>query len=143
MEAPTTTLTTNASDPSNTISISQNYLPLGITSAVKDAYFNHNGIIWHYHNEFIVGDKDPKISIIGYVNAYIGGTIQAKGSGADYLSVSGWMNTTSGYDNNDYGTTLTNGVYNNGAWLTSVDRLKWSWDQLVLSMMFMELIMLI
>ena len=28
-----------------TITINQNYLPLGITSAVKDAYFNHNGII--------------------------------------------------------------------------------------------------
>ena len=30
---------------SSTISISQNYLPLGITDNVKDAYFNHNGII--------------------------------------------------------------------------------------------------
>ena len=29
----------------NAITINQNYLPLGITSAVKDAYFNHNGII--------------------------------------------------------------------------------------------------
>ena len=34
------------------------------------------------------------------------------------------MNTTSGYDNNDYGTTLTNGVYNNGTRLTSVGSLS-------------------
>ena len=27
------------------IALSQNYLPLGITANVKDAYFNHNGII--------------------------------------------------------------------------------------------------
>ena len=39
----TTTLTTNAT--TNTIALSQNYLPLGITANVKDAYFNHNGII--------------------------------------------------------------------------------------------------
>ena len=35
--------TNNTASP--TISISQNYLPLGITANVKDAYFNHNGII--------------------------------------------------------------------------------------------------
>ena len=40
------------------------------------------------------------------------------------MSVSGWTNTTSGYDNNDYGTTLTNGVYNNGTRLTSVGSLS-------------------
>ena len=33
------------SENSNKITLNQNYLPLGITSAVKDAYFNHNGII--------------------------------------------------------------------------------------------------
>ena len=36
--------TTRAAN-ANAITINQNYLPLGITSAVKDAYFNHNGII--------------------------------------------------------------------------------------------------
>lgn len=44
------------------------------------------------------------------------------------MSVSGWTNTTSGYDNNDYGTTLTNGVYNNGAGLTSVGSLSGVWS---------------
>ena len=34
-----------AREGDTTITINQNYLPLGITSAVKDAYFNHNGII--------------------------------------------------------------------------------------------------
>ena len=40
-----TSLKTGAPEGQNTITLSQNYLPLGITSAVKDAYFNHNGII--------------------------------------------------------------------------------------------------
>ena len=43
-KALSTNLTTN-NTASPTISISQNYLPLGITANVKDAYFNHNGII--------------------------------------------------------------------------------------------------
>ena len=38
-------LQTNATSGNTNITLSQNYLPLGITSAVKDAYFNHNGII--------------------------------------------------------------------------------------------------
>ena len=36
-------LVTNAT--TTDITLSQNYLPLGITANVKDAYFNHNGII--------------------------------------------------------------------------------------------------
>ena len=37
-------LTTN-NQTTPAITLSQNYLPLGITANVKDAYFNHNGII--------------------------------------------------------------------------------------------------
>ena len=40
-----TSLKTGAPEGQNTITLSQNYLPLGITANVKDAYFNHNGII--------------------------------------------------------------------------------------------------
>ena len=42
-----TTLKTGTANEGNntTITLSQNYLPLGITANVKDAYFNHNGII--------------------------------------------------------------------------------------------------
>ena len=45
--SPTTSLKAGTANEGNntTITLSQNYLPLGITSAVKDAYFNHNGII--------------------------------------------------------------------------------------------------
>ena len=41
----TTNTESAARTDGTTITINQNYLPLGITSAVKDAYFNHNGII--------------------------------------------------------------------------------------------------
>ena len=37
--------TSDGGSGNTNITLSQNYLPLGITSAVKDAYFNHNGII--------------------------------------------------------------------------------------------------
>ena len=46
---PSTSLQTGTADAAGRqatpISLSQNYLPLGITENVKDAYFNHNGII--------------------------------------------------------------------------------------------------
>ena len=42
--APSTTLKTGDAGSAD-ITLSQNYLPLGITANVKDAYFNHNGII--------------------------------------------------------------------------------------------------
>ena len=43
--SPSTTLQTNNTAGTTPISLSQNYLPLGITENVTDAYFNHNGII--------------------------------------------------------------------------------------------------
>ena len=107
-----------------TISISQNYLPLGITSNVKDAYFNHNGIIWHYHNGFAAGDSNNGIYIEGFVNSYIGGQIQRQKSGAQSLSINKWTTQGNGAESNTFGNNLTNGVYNNGNDLTCVNTLN-------------------
>ena len=125
MAIPSTSSKTRTAGISDAISLSK-LLPLGITANVKDAYFNHKSIIWHYHNRFAVGDNDS-IYIEGYFNAYIGRKIHAQNSGANYLSVSGWTNTTES-QNNDYGTTLSNGVYNNSVGLTSVCSLSGMWS---------------
>ena len=75
----------------------------------------------------MANDTNPEISITGYVNAYIGGSIQTQGNGIGGLAyktaVSGVTGTSgtgiSVLDNNN---SLTAGVYNNGAGLTSVGR---------------------